>query len=76
MKYYLTIVQNDSVCACYAYESRSAAMAAYHTELAYRADGRASTLCIVVNSNGTVIACDKYTAPPPAAVPDAEDGEN
>lgn len=73
MKYYLTIVQNDAVCACYAYESRSAAMAAYHTELAYRADSRASTLCIVVNSNGTVIACDKYTAPP-APVLETEGG--
>ena len=75
MKYYLTIVQNESICACYAYESRSAAMSAYHTELAYRADSRNSTLCVVVNSNGTMIACEKYTAPPAPAEVEGGEGE-
>lgn len=74
MKHYLTIVQNDSVCACYAYDDKSAAMAAFHTELAYRHESRISTMCVVMNGNGTVVASEKYVAPP-APAPAVEDGE-
>lgn len=65
MKYYLTIVQNKITCACFVYDSEDAAKAAFHSELAYRAPERTSTLCIISNENGAIIAVDKYRAPNP-----------
>lgn len=76
MKHYLVKIQNGTTCACFAYDSKADAMAAYHTELAYRSSGRASTLCVVINENGSIIASEKYVAPPaPAPEPDGGDEE-
>lgn len=50
--YYLVIIQNDSTQAIYAYPSFDAALAAYHTELAYRGEGRNKTVCVILNSIG------------------------
>ncbi len=62
MKHYLTVVQNDDTAACYVYNDKQEALAAYHTELAYRSSDRTSTLCIVSNANGMVVASEKYVA--------------
>lgn len=74
MKYYVTVIKDDSR-ACYEYEDKTAAMASFHTEMAYACNAKISTLCVVVNSNGTIVKVEKYTAPP-VPVAEAEDGEN
>ena len=60
MKYYLVIVQNDESQAVYAYDNVDAALAALHSELAYRGDGRNSTLCIIFNAYGAVIKNERW----------------
>ena len=74
MKHFVTIIQNDSTCACFAYDNKPAAMGKYHTEMAYAMNAGITTLCSVMNSAGTVIATEKYTAPP-APAPEVEGGE-
>lgn len=74
MKYFVTVIQNDSTCACYAYENKQDAMAKYHSELAYRHESRTSTVCSVMDSNGGITAKDRYVAPP-APAPEIEGGE-
>lgn len=77
MKHYLVKIQNGTTCACLAYDSKDAAMAAYHTELAYRSSDRASTLCVVINESGGIIASEKYVAPPtPTPEPEPDGGES
>ena len=58
MKYFVTIIQNDSTCACFAYDNRADAMAKFHSEMAYRHESRTSTVCSVMNSNGDTVAKD------------------
>ena len=58
--YYLAIIQNESVCAIYAYENIDAALAAYHAELAYRAEGRTSTTCSILDNDGSVICRERW----------------
>lgn len=65
MKHFVTIIQNDEVCACYAFDSRKDAMARYHSELAYAMNAGITTMVVVVNSNTSVVASEKYTAPIP-----------
>lgn len=55
MKFYLVIVQNDTTQAVFAHESFDSALAAFHTELAYRAEGRTSTMCVILNSSGDTL---------------------
>ena len=55
MKYYLVIVQNNSIQAVYAYENKDSALLAYHNELAYRAEGRDSTLCVLLDERGHMV---------------------
>ena len=64
MKHFVTIVQNDSTCACFAYDEKTAAIAKFHHEMEYACNAGITTLCSVMNSNGTVVASEKYTAPP------------
>lgn len=59
MKYYLVIVQNNSIQAVYAYENKDSALLAYHNELAYRAEGRDSTLCVLLDERGHMV-CKEY----------------
>lgn len=59
-KYYLSIIQNKTVCAIYAYDSLDEALAQFHSELAYRTEGRDSTLCVIFNTIGTIIKKDVW----------------
>lgn len=58
--YYLVIVQNDSTTAIYRYNSLETALAAYHTELAYRSEERTSTKCAILDSELHVVKCETY----------------
>lgn len=61
--FYLVIVQNDSIPAIYSYQSENEALAAFHSELAYRAEGRTSTKCSILDSNLVSLRNESYTAP-------------
>lgn len=65
MKHFVTIIQNDETCACFAYDSKAAALGKFHTEMAYAMNAGITTLCSVMSANGSVIATEKYTAPTP-----------
>ncbi len=69
MKYFVAIIQNGDIGAMNTYNDKNAAMAAYHQEMAYRHPTRTSTVAVVFNSNGNVVAKDSYIAP----VEDEED---
>lgn len=60
--YYLAIVQNGTTQALYAYNTYDAALAAYHSELAYRAEGRTSTLCVILDMYGNTMKHEYWTA--------------
>lgn len=60
MPYYLVIVQNESTCAVYQHAGLDAALAAFHTELAYRGEGRNSTLCVILDKIGGTIKREKW----------------
>lgn len=62
--YYLAIVQNGTTQALYSYSSYDAALAAYHSELAYRAEGRTSTLCVILDEYGNTINKELWRAAP------------
>ena len=71
MKYYLAIVQNDSSAAIYSYTNLDEALAAFHSELAYYAEGRDKTLCIIFDSDGGRIRTETWTrVPEPTPEPD------
>ena len=61
--FYLAIVQNDETQALYRYNSYEDALAAYHTELAYRAEGRRSTKCAILNGDLQMLRQEIYTSP-------------
>lgn len=61
--YYLAIVQNDETQALYRYNTYEEALAAYHTELAYRAEGRKSTKCAILNGDLQLLRQEIYIAP-------------
>lgn len=62
--YYLAIIHNYGESrALYSYDTFDAALAAFHTELAYRAEGRTQTVCTILNSEGQVLRNEVYTAP-------------
>lgn len=54
MNYYLVIIQNDETCAVYKYADYDDALAAMHTELAYRGGGRTQTLCLIVKGDSMI----------------------
>ena len=60
--YYLAIVQNNNTKALYDYESYDAALAAFHSELAYRGEGRTSTKCALLDANLSMIRQEVYGA--------------
>lgn len=60
MRYYLAIIQNNETCALYAYDTYDAALSAFHSEMAYRGEGRTSTLCIIFNSSGDVLYSEAW----------------
>lgn len=61
--YYLAIVQNDETQALYRYNSYEDALAAYHSELAYRAEARKSTKCAILNGDLQLLRQETYVAP-------------
>ena len=61
--YYLAIIQNDSVATLYSYETYEAALAAFHSELAYRGEGRTSTKCAILNADLQLQRQETYVAP-------------
>lgn len=61
--YYLAIVQNENTAALYSYSTYEEALAAYHTELAYRAEGRTSTKCAILNGDLQLLRQETYVAP-------------
>lgn len=61
--YYLAIIQNETTNALYVYNTFEDALAAYHTELAYRAEGRTSTKCVIFDSELRTMRAEVYTAP-------------
>lgn len=64
MKHFVTLIQNDTTAACFAYDTKAAALAKFHHEMEYaNTNGTTTTLCTVMNANGAVIANEKYTAP-------------
>ena len=63
MMYYLAIVQNDETQALYRYNSYEDALAAYHSELAYRAEARKSTKCAILNGDLQLLRQETYVAP-------------
>lgn len=67
--YYLAIVQNNDTQALYRYNTLDEALATYHTELAYRGEGRTSTKCTILDDNLQAIRNDSYTAPTPNSEP-------
>ena len=60
--YYLAIIQNEQTATLYTYATESEALAAYHTELAYRAEGRTSTKCAILNASLQVIRSESWSA--------------
>lgn len=63
MKHFVTLIQNNSTAACFAYDGKPEAMGKFHTEMAYAMSQGVTTLCTVMNENGGIIANEKYTAP-------------
>jgi len=58
--YYLAIIQNYTTPAFYAYDTKSAALSAFHNELAYRHESRTSTVCILYDRKGNELKRDYY----------------
>ena len=77
MKYYLAIVQNDSSAAIYSYTNLDEALAAFHSELAYHAEGRDKTLCLIFDSEGSRIRTESWTRTivPPEPEPESSEEE-
>lgn len=61
--FYLITVQNGNTPSMLGYESHDAALAAFHTEMAYRAEGRTSTKCLILDSDLNTHMKESYTAP-------------
>lgn len=58
--YYLVIIQNQNTQAVYVYESLDTALSVFHSELAYRGEGRNSTTCVIINAIGETIKTDHW----------------
>lgn len=60
--YYTIIIQNNNTQSIYAFASLNEAKAMYHSELAYRAEGRTSTKCAILTPDLGVLLRDEYIA--------------
>ena len=67
--YYVLIIQNKNTQAVFRYDSLEDAYAKYHTELAYRAEGRTSTKCAILTPDLGVLLRDEYIAEPSTEEP-------
>ena len=63
MKHYVTLIQNETTAACFAYDTKADALARYHHEMEYASTSGTTTLCSVMSASGAIIAVEKYTAP-------------
>ena len=54
MKFYLVIIQNNNTQAIYEFPSYDAALVKFHQELAYRAENRTSTFCMIMDGTGNI----------------------
>ena len=66
--YTVVIVQNDITPAIYAFTTENEALAFYHSELAYRAEGRTSTKCAILDPDLHMLRQETFTADVPANV--------
>lgn len=65
MKYYLVKIQTGTggtTQGVYAYNSYDEALAAFHTELAYRSSSRTSTVCVILDDRGNTQKRECWTA--------------
>lgn len=74
--FYLAIIQNDTTNGLYTYNSLEDVLAAYHQELSYRAEGRTSTKCAILDNDLHMLRQETYVAPTaePNVEPEAEEG--
>ena len=56
----LVILQNDSITMTHVHMTFSDALAEFHSELAYRAEGRTSTMCAILNRSGDVLKNERW----------------
>ena len=61
--FYLVIIQNDTTQTIYSYETLDAAISMFHTDLAYRGDGRNRTVCVILNKNGELVKREFWERP-------------
>lgn len=62
--YYIIIIQNKQTPAIFGYENYDAALSRFHTEMAYRAEGRTSTMCMIINDSGSVYKQETWSENP------------
>jgi hypothetical protein len=60
--FYLVIIQNDASQAVYRYDTLDAALAQFLNELAYRAEGRTKTVCVILNNIGELVKREDWEA--------------
>lgn len=58
--YYLVKIQNQETMGVFKYNSYDDALAAYHTELAYRGANRTDTLCVILGENGGTLLKERW----------------
>lgn len=73
--YYVITIQNNTIPAIHSYETMEAALAYFHTELAYRHESRTSTRCMIVDSELSLIRQESYVAPFPEPNAEPTEGE-
>lgn len=61
--FYLVIIQNNTTQAVYPYDTLDAAISMFHTELAYRGDGRDKTVCVILNQKGELVKRELWERP-------------
>lgn len=62
--YIFICIQNGSIPLMYSFDTINAALAQYHTELAYRHESRTSTMCMIIDAAGIVLKQETYIATP------------
>lgn len=60
MNYYLAKIQNQETLGLFKFASLDEALAAYHTELAYRGNNRNDTLCVILGENGNTLYKERW----------------
>lgn len=60
--YYLAVIQNNNTAALFSYPTYDAALAAYHNELGYRAEGRTITKCALLDEELLTVMRETWTA--------------